>query len=264
MRTAIAPETGLADDGQLYAYEALSPGQRFWARLESDDVGLLTKVKDALLGEAFVGRSKTAEFGRVRIEAVEPWGDDIVSTTAAATGARFIWLLSDSWFLGVDGLPTGRPEPEIFSAARIDWSRSFLRSRRVTPFNAAWQARAEERTLVLRGSVVAVDGCALAPGLATFGIGQERGYGLALVATAPPRTLLTRSIALSPEDREAKWEVARAPAQSSFVTWLRTKHEAVRAKTAAAGNAEDDLAVLRAQYAAARRISGEPVGPTAS
>ncbi len=115
----------VADDGQLYAYEALSPGQRFWARLESDDVGLLTKVKDALLGEAFVGRSKTAEFGRVRIEAVEPWGDDIVSTTAAATGARFIWLLSDSWFLGVDGLPTGRPEPEISSAARIDWSRSF-------------------------------------------------------------------------------------------------------------------------------------------
>ncbi len=192
MRTAIAFETGLAAEGQLYGYEALAPGQRFRARIVGDRADWVAQIAQALCGEHFIGRSKTAEFGRVRIETEDadwslPGGD-------AAAEDRFVWFLSDVWLHDANGLPTARPEAGLFNAETIDWARSFVRTRRVAPYNATWNARGEERELITRGSVLTLTGCDLTPGLHVFGMGQERGHGVAFVSAAPLGDVLKRAV----------------------------------------------------------------------
>ncbi|MBL3553149.1 hypothetical protein [Rhodovulum sulfidophilum] len=260
MRTAIAAETGLADEGQLYGYEALSAGQRFRARLDGD-VALLARIGKALKGDHFIGRSRTAEFGRVRIEIEEAsyWQ---LASGAAARGRRFVWLLSDAWFFDRYGFPTARPDADMFCpGCAIDWAHSFIRTRRVAPYNTAWRARAEERTLVTRGSVITLENCSLVPGLQSFGMGQERGLGMAFVSSHPiGEVLCTDAGAVTPPAPACP----PLPAPTAFTNWLKGKQAGIQSRATAAATSDDDLQTLRGLYRRARHIAGEPVGPTAS
>lgn len=269
MRTAIDFDTGLADEGQLYGYEALSPGQRFRGRIVGDDDMLakitgnsgdfLAKITQALIGEHFIGRSRTAEYGRIEITLEDTaW---TLPAEAAASGQRYVWLLSDMWLHDACGLPTNRPTSETFGTKSIDWAHSFVRTRRVAPYNAKWAARGEARDLITRGSVLTLEGCALSPGLHHFGMGQERGYGLAFVSAEPLRELLKHEI--NPLSRRADAHSAE-PVPTQFSSWLEGRLERVQAKQRAATGADGDLAALRKHYAAARHLAGEPVGPGAS
>ena len=265
MRTAIAFETGLADDGQLYGYEALSPGQRFLAQIEGDNASLLSRIADSLGGLHVIGRSKTAEFGRVRIyiENDTHWTLSLqknLHAQSVSKGNRFIWFLSDAWFWDAHGLPTARPEPGTFEANKIDWSHSFVRTRRTAPYNAAWRARAEERVYVVRGSVLTLRNCGLAPGLHSFGMGRDRGNGLALVSAEPLCKVLKTPVDPLPE----RFGTGRINAEpTAFSEWLEVRFNRVQEKRNTADRAEDDLKRICTYYCAARRIGGEPVGPSA-
>lgn len=75
LKTAIDPQQGRAEEGRLFGYDALLRGQTFQARLDADyDVNpdLFRRVTDALSGERLLGRSRSAEYGRARLEPVEP------------------------------------------------------------------------------------------------------------------------------------------------------------------------------------------------
>ncbi len=256
MRTAIAFKTGLADEGQLYGYEALAPGQRFRARV-SGPADWVAQITEALCGEHFIGRSKTAEFGRVRIEADSGWD---LTAASAEKGERFVWFLADAWLHDAQGLPTARPEAGMFNAKTINWARSFVRTRRVAPYNATWNARGEERELITRGSVLTLTGCDLAPGLHVFGMGQERGHGLAFVSADPLGDVLKTAVdPIAPQPLRSP-KVSFTP----FSKWLGTRLDRVKARQKAAQEADADLKKLRDHYIAAKRIAGEEVGPTPS
>ncbi len=256
MRTAINFDTGLADEGQLYGYEALSSGQRFRARV-SGPVDWVAQITEALCGEHFIGRSKTAEFGRVRIEEDSGWK---LAAASAEKGERFVWFLSDAWLYDANGLPTARPEAGAFNAKTINWARSFVRTRRVAPYNATWNARGEERELITRGSVLTLTDCDLSPGEHRFGMGQERGNGLVFVSTDPLVEVLKRAVEPIAAQPLRPPKVGSTP----FSEWLEKRLDRVTARQKAAQEADADFVALRKHYAAARRIAGEDVGPTSS
>jgi len=160
LKTAIDPATGRVAGGQLFGYQALLRGQSFIATLEADDTvdeALWERIQGALIGEVILGRSRSAEYGRARIRAIAP---PVWEAGEGRPGEAVLWLLSDLALADEDGLPVLQPEGRHFGlpGARVDWSRTFLRSRRYSPWNAARHGYDQEREVLTAGGVITLTG----------------------------------------------------------------------------------------------------------
>lgn len=200
LKTAIDPQTGMAAESQLFGYEALAPGQRFRLTVSADgDVSdaLWSRLIEALPGTARLGRSRSAQFGRVCIQGAESSAG--VPPAVAAAGELTLWLLSDL-ALEHDGQPCLTPDPALLGLpAGSRWlvERSFLRTRRYSPYNAYRRHFDAERQVISRGSVlrfslpVPLNGASLEALHAGLGLHIECGLGQAwanppLLADAKP------------------------------------------------------------------------------
>ncbi len=229
LKTAIAPETGRAEKAQLFGYDALLRGQRFIAFVEADDdidQARFDEIIDALTGEQLLGRSRSAEYGRCAITAVEL---DPVQAGDANKDELILWLLSDLALADAFGNPKTEPAPEDFGlgGCQIDWSRTFLRTRRYSPWNSARQGYDSERLVVQAGSVIALSGKSddtdAPQRLHENGAGLHREAGLgrvwvnpALLATLRPR--FDEPAPLSRADGEVE-----KPANDPLIQWLESR-----------------------------------------
>lgn len=252
LRTAINRSTGRAAESQLFGYQMLDSGQNFIAEIEAEDEAAIDLVVDYLTGSeaVFLGRAKSAEFGQVRIATC----DALCSPeTGLEVDTAYIWCLSDLWACDVNGTPTVAPDASAFgSSGRIDWSKSFTRTRRFSPYNGAWNSRGVERSLLQRGSVFVINGSDLKSGIYRFGLGQELGYGRVLVSAEPPLEALK---ALSPQFIQP---IPQPPQEvggdSALAHWLAHRQPPDLDTTS-------ELETLKAHYCVAERINGQKVGP---
>ncbi len=192
LKTAIEPTTGRAREAQLFGYQSLHRGQRFVAFIEADDDfddELFRTVILALEGERLLGRSRSAEYGRVRISTVDAAPPPVAP---AKENRTVLWLLSDLALADGDGQPVLEPTGAAFGLpdARVDWKRSFLRSRRFSPWNAARGGYDAEREVLQAGGVVVLESGeppdeAVLQRLAS-GVGLYRAQGLGRVWVNPP------------------------------------------------------------------------------
>lgn len=257
-RTAIHPENLRAADGQFFGLQALSEGQTFVARLEGDDEAVQAVLALAV-GERTLGRSRSAEFGRVLIEPA-----DAPDLPGSGDGpARYLWCLSDLAAHDRHGMPSERPDdpegdyPGFFGDA-IDWSRSFVRHRTYSPFNAYWKSRQAQRVVIARGSVIAlVRG--VAPGHRHFGLYQEQGLGAVLCCSRPPRDIIRAWTAGRMGSHE---EPAPLASPSALSALLLSRAQTASRQRGRQEAAERDLPQWLERYAAARRLMGEICGPT--
>ncbi|WKN24021.1 RAMP superfamily CRISPR-associated protein [Azotobacter vinelandii] len=156
LKTAIDRQTGMAAESQLFGYEALATGQRFRFELNADadlDPALWQRLQKALEGTAHLGRSRSAQFGQARIERQ--------TTTTPRPGylagdSLTLWLLSDL-LLEDRGQPCLIPHPHLLGLPEgSQWlaGKSFLRSRRYSPYNTYRRHYDSERQVICRGSVL--------------------------------------------------------------------------------------------------------------
>ncbi len=196
-RTALA--SGRARDGFLYSLDALVAGAVYRAEIAFDDevpVGLRSRIRGALAdGELRLGRSRGAEFGRVRAHLAEPVEEPWL---APGGGAALLLLLAVSDLALREprsGSPCLEPSPCAMGlpAGAFSWlpGRSYLHTRRYSPFNAKRRRPDLERQVIQAGSVIAVkpgDGWntqRLAVALAR-GVGDHRQDGLGQILVEPP------------------------------------------------------------------------------
>lgn len=196
MKTAINSETGRAADAQLFGYSALQRGQRFMASIEADsdfDPALFSRVTQVLQGQVLLGRSRSAEYGRVRIR--QAGAASVQPQPGPSQGQTLtLWLISDlapcdqhgQATLALDPLALGLPE-----GSEIKWDKAFTRSRRYSPWNAKRHGFDAERQVFMAGGVLQVelpdgaDAKAVAERLSQ-GIGLHREAGLGRVWVNPP------------------------------------------------------------------------------
>jgi len=159
LKTAIDPGTGRAAEAQLFGYDSLARGQRFAACIEADadfDHGLFDRVIAALNGEILLGRSRSAEYGRARTRPAElP-----APVPGSLAGTRLtLWLLADLALADACGQTTLTPDADSLSlpGAVVDWSQTYLRSRRYSPWNAARRGYDCERLVLSAGGVISLD-----------------------------------------------------------------------------------------------------------
>lgn len=218
LKTAIAPGTGMAAEGQLFGYEALSAGQRFRFTLSADaglDADLWQRLAKSLTGTARLGRSRSAQFGHVRITA---HAAPALAPGALQDTALTLWLLSDL-LLEERGQPCLTPHPDQLGLPEgTHWlpEQSFLRSRRYSAYNAYRRHYDSERQVICRGSVLRFD--LPAPLTAEQAQSLQQGVGLQiesglgsvwvnppLLAEAQPR------FSAAPRRGDAPAQAARKP-----------------------------------------------------
>ena len=163
MRTAIGAE-GRARDGFLFGIEALQRNNVCFARVDADEARLLDLVRPVLVGDPgqedvgrvfYLGRSRAAEFGKVRISSCDAsWQH---KTQPPRPREALLLCLSDLCLMDEVGLPTLEPRPEYFglpSSWSLDTARTFLRTRSYSPFNGKRRKPDLERQVIVAGSVL--------------------------------------------------------------------------------------------------------------
>lgn len=160
LKTAIDPDSGMAAESQLFGYQALSAGQRFRTTLQADediDASLWQTLLTHLTGSARLGRSRSAQFGAVRVELADASSlDRRTQGDASESDTLTLWLLSDL-ALERNGQPFLQPDADLLGLPEgTEWqvSDSFLRTRRFSPYNAYRRGHDPERQVITRGSVL--------------------------------------------------------------------------------------------------------------
>lgn len=192
MMTAINDD-GTAAHGQLFGYESLARGQRFEAVLSFDDQvpeALVQRVLAVFEGTLRLGRSRSSGYGRVqcRVGAARA-----LSVPRVHGDTLRLWLLSDAWLRDAWGQPTLRPDGDVLGlpGATLVPERTYLRSRRVSAWNAARRQPEMERQVLLAGGVMTLhrEGGFTqeeVSRLAQRGIGTGHALGLGEVWVQPP------------------------------------------------------------------------------
>ena len=159
LKTAINSETGGAEKSQLFGYQSLRAGQCFRFSVIADgniDTELLSQLTEALSGPARIGRSRSAQFGEVVIEAISQVQPPQAQNDAKDNLLR-LWLTSDLALMDERGNPLLTPTPSALGlSAESEWlaDASFLRTRSYAPFNTKRRCYDLERQVISRGSVL--------------------------------------------------------------------------------------------------------------
>ena len=260
-RTAIGPDDR-AREGFLYGLQAIQAGQEFLARIDiaADlDAGIRDVVLRAITGRHRLGRSRSAEFGLVSIDAIPHPPTPLPLAERPASGGVPILVRSD-WALHDpdSGSPSALLVPAHVGlprgAFRVDPARTFVRTRRYSPFNGKRGRPDHERWVIMKGSVVTVrlgEGIPLTSLRAAFssGVGAYRSEGLGEALVAPALLCTQRPAAWGDvEGAERDGTIARLELSADpMFRWARTR--SARLQTVAPlQTAQEWAAKLRQQY----------------
>ncbi|WP_428481348.1 hypothetical protein [Pyruvatibacter mobilis] len=181
LKTAVDAITGTAASAQLFGTQSIAPGQIFEAFIECDD-GLenqLDAIGMWLTGRQRIGKSRSAEYGRVEILLSGASYDAMADP--GKKDECLVYCASDVWIGSVQNgqLPTAA---EVgLASGELDLSRSFINYRRYAPYNGRWRTVAPERQVIESGSVLMFTG--IDPDnrstmvQAVVGAGREAGLG---------------------------------------------------------------------------------------
>ena len=150
-------------DEKMYGYESLSQGAEFYFDITFDDTitdTIRSKVKKALEGTHRIGRSKTAQYGLVKIETCNFVGHTSNLPESVKKG-NFIEVYADGRLIFMDqyGVPTFRPSAKDLGIpdGEIRWDLSQVRTFQYSPWNFKRQAYDTDRCGIEKGSVFIVE-----------------------------------------------------------------------------------------------------------
>lgn len=275
MKTAIDSSSGRIAESQLFGYQSIAAGHRFATCIEADSrvpPMLWDKIVAIFNGpvELLLGRSRSAEYGRVRAEQSE--ATVMPPASGNASDRLTLWCLTDLVLLDDWGQPTLDPKPVRFGLGRgtLDPEGTFLRFRRFAPWNAHRQAYDLQRQVIRRGSVIAFTG--IDPPLTgderhhiKGGVGLYREQGLGRVSIDP---VLFGSghpcfaKAFAPDKRQP----APKPANDPLIRWLEDQQAGSKSRGDAEVEAKKQKRALGKRYQLARTFAAVPahvpIGPS--
>ncbi|MGV6817456.1 MAG: hypothetical protein ACWA44_09360 [Thiotrichales bacterium] len=228
LKTAIDASTGRSQEAQLFSYDALHKGQCFVTSVEADDEissELFDEVIDSLKQTTLLGRSRSAEYGHVSISAIA-YAQSLPSRSIAEDTIQ-LWLLSDLALNTPHGEATVQPDGETLGLpkASIDWSKSFLRHRRFSPWNAARHGYDRERLVLEAGGIITLklNGIAQEEAINKLqnGLGLYREAGLGKVWINPDLLLSTHPEFL--EERDVTQPSEPVKPDHPLIVWLENK-----------------------------------------
>lgn len=235
MKTAINPETARAAKSQLFGYQSLESGQSFVSTISVDE-GIspetTKKIINNLQGTLHLGRSRSAQFGKVKTELVTILTKEKADQT---TKNITLWLLSDLALNDENSIPVSGNKlgnalvasiPALKGFA-INWTKSHLRFRRYSPFNAYRKAYDMERQVIEKGSVIQLSSeHEITIRSSTVHIGLYQSQGLGQIVINPTLLSAEKPIAQNAhkiEIAQLKQTLEKQP-ESPLLDWLKSKY----------------------------------------
>lgn len=159
LKSAYDREARRSKDSQMFGYEALDKGAVFYFEVEVDLDDLAETISAALLGERNIGRSRTAQYGSVKIEKYD--FTEAQSRSPKADGYVTVYADGRLIFIDDNGEPTFRPTAKDLGldSGEIDWERSQVRTFQYAPWNGKRKTRDADRCGIEKGSVFVVKDC---------------------------------------------------------------------------------------------------------
>ncbi len=189
-----------SQDGKMYGYSAIKKGSVFAFYLKfEEDVEHIDKVIKSLEGVHFLGKSKTAQYGKVQITKVGNI-EDVKIQKAEEKSINYLYVNSSLALFEENGMPTLTPSIENLglNQGKICWEQSQIRTYEFTPYNYKRQGKDSSRLIIEKGSVIALEDvlCKELEELSKRGIGGflSEGYGEILID--PSFVLKTQSFEL--------------------------------------------------------------------
>ena len=164
IKSAYDRELRRSKDEQLFGYQSLRKGLTMYFSIEIDtDVekaipDIEEKIKRAIAGERTIGRSRSAQYGLIRIEPYE-YSEAQNGVSSEAENDSFVAVYADSRliFIDEDGLPSFQPNAEQLGLkGEIDWKKSQVRTFCYAPWNFKRQSFDTDRCGIEKGSVFVV------------------------------------------------------------------------------------------------------------
>lgn len=155
IKSAHDTKTRTSLDKQMFGYESLAEGSTMYFEVEVDDEKYAETIANALTGEKRVGRSRTAQYGLVKIETVDGYKE---VCSHSKTGDIVIYADSRLVFLDENGCCTCQPNPRDLglTSGLIDWSKSQIRTFQYAPWNFKRQCFDADRYGIEKGSVIVI------------------------------------------------------------------------------------------------------------
>ncbi len=189
IKSAYDSDKRRSEDAKMYGYESINAGAEFFFEVEVDKDSLAKKIEEKLVGTKHIGRSRTAQYGLVKIETVAFLQPSSTSITTMIDGKQFVCVYADSRliFLDENGQPTFRPEAKDlgFDNGEIKWDKTQIRTFQYAPWNFKRQNRDTDRCGIEKGSVFVVElKGGSSPATSTY-VGSYRNEGFGHVIYNP-------------------------------------------------------------------------------
>ena len=158
LKSAYDREARRSKDSQMFGYEALNKGAEFLFSVEVDTDEFAKRISDIIIGNHNIGRSRTAQYGLVKIEEC-----DFTEVPSHNTMGDIVTVYADGRliFLDDNGEPTFRPTTKDLGldSGEIDWEHSQVRTFQYAPWNGKRKTRDADRCGIEKGSVFVVKDC---------------------------------------------------------------------------------------------------------
>lgn len=142
--------------GGMFGYHALQAGTEWSFIIDMESDQYLTNINKVLENEHRIGRSKSSQYGLVKVEFLKELSKE--TTTIEADQLILLYAESNWCFYDENGQNTARPIAADFhcSESEIDWKKSQIRSRNYTTWNKHRRNRDTDRIIIEKGSVIAI------------------------------------------------------------------------------------------------------------
>jgi hypothetical protein len=142
-------------DEAMFGFESMKKGQEFIFSVDSNEKSYLDIVTKALTGTKRVGKSKSAQYGQVEIEAIG--APSIFSNQPCQANQLIIYAESNLCVLNEYGQATFQPSPSDFGLdgkGKFNWAASQVRTYSYSPWNAYRNTTDPQRDCIQKGSVL--------------------------------------------------------------------------------------------------------------
>ena len=164
IKSAYDKEKRRSADEQLYGYDALPKGSQWIFSVNADSEELLGKVKSGLIGKKNIGRSRSAQYGRVKIDCLDNWDgvqlQPVPILNKHGNNILVIYFESCALFCDEYGEPTFQPSSidlKLSGSNKICWADSQTLTRSFSPWNSVRKTRDCDRVCIDKGSVIVVE-----------------------------------------------------------------------------------------------------------
>lgn len=220
IKSAYDIEKRRSKDSQMYGYFALPKGSTWTFTIEDDSERYIDEIKDALEGSHRIGRSRSAQYGLVKIcfQKEIPFNSSLITCDESV----LFYAASNLVFYDDNGHTALTPHPvkhlKLPEKSKIDWAKSQIRTRVYQTWNRHRFNRDADRYIIEKGSVIS---CRLGnsielSGQIRLGSHQSEGFGQVLINPDFLKPSLSPEFTLNFNVEEIK-----------FKNWINVENKAV-------------------------------------